>query len=154
MPGGCGWCQHVRALLPILPLALMPPDVGRAAFLLLSLAGFGYAAFKLGAKLLPAGAFLVVVDPQIGSMVALFCLVESWRKGGWREVLRVFWPVSLALLLSFALFGLRPFRCVVAFLVGRPGGQRPFAVQDARWYEVMRLQCSVSKLTAARIYKL
>lgn len=136
------WC-----LLPYVPFAWLPENVGRAINLLLSLAGFGYVAYRLGAKplalaaflvsppvlhcllnanidwipllgvVLPPqlGLFLVVVKPQVGFGVALFWLVEAWRKGGSpggrvREVLRVFGPVTAALLVTFALFGLWPLR--------------------------------------------
>jgi hypothetical protein len=54
------------------------------------------------------GLFLVTAKPQIGLTVALFWLVEAWRKGGWRETLRVFAPVSVAFLITFALFGFWP----------------------------------------------
>jgi hypothetical protein len=137
-----GYYNAPWTLLPILPLAILPVELGRAAFMLLSLAGFGYSAYKLGAKPLSLGAFLasppvmhcllnasvdwmpllgfvlppriglflVVIKPQVGSTIALFWLVEAWREGGWRQVVRVFWPVTMALLLSFVLFGLWPFR--------------------------------------------
>ncbi len=75
----------------------------------------------LGVVLPPqSGLFLVVVKPQIGFGVAFFWLVEAWRNGGGRlrsgyigglrEVVRVFWPVTLALLISFAIFGVWPLR--------------------------------------------
>ena len=137
-----GFFHPTWTLFPILPLALLPSNVGRAAFLVLSLFAFGYSAFRLGAKPLALGAFLisppvlhcllnanidwmpvlgfvlppqiglflVVIKPQVGSTVALFWLIEAWRKNGWREVLRVFAPVTLGLLLSFAIFGLWPLR--------------------------------------------
>ena len=56
------------------------------------------------------GLFLVVIKPQVGFMVAIFWLVEGWRTGGWRQVVRTFWPVTTALLLSFAIFGLWPLK--------------------------------------------
>ena len=56
------------------------------------------------------GLFFVAVKPQIGMGAIVFWLIEALRKGGLREVLRVFWPVSLALLVSLALFGLWPLR--------------------------------------------
>lgn len=63
----------------------------------------------LGFALAPRwGLFLLAVKPQMGSVVAVFWLVEAWRSGGWREVVHVFWPVSLALLASLAIFGLWP----------------------------------------------
>lgn len=54
------------------------------------------------------GLFFISIKPQIGSAVALFWLVEAWRNGGWKEVLKVFGPFTLVLLLSFAVFGLWP----------------------------------------------
>lgn len=56
----------------------------------------------------PAALFFLVIKPQIGAGLALFYLVEAWRKGG---ILRVVWdfgPVTVAFLLSFAVFGLWP----------------------------------------------
>jgi hypothetical protein len=141
------WC-----LLPYLPFAWLPESIGRGFNLMISLIGFGYVAYRLGAKplilaaflasppvlhcllnanidwipllgvVLPPqiGLFLVVVKPQVGFGVALFWLVEAWRNGGgrlrsgyWgglREVLRVFWPVTVALLATFAVFGFWPLR--------------------------------------------
>ena len=51
------------------------------------------------------GLFFLAMKPQIGVAVAVFWLVESWRSGGWKKVLRVFAPVSIAFLLSFVIFG-------------------------------------------------
>jgi hypothetical protein len=59
--------------------------------------------------------FFVLIKPQIGAGIALFWLVEAWRTGRIREVVRVFSPVTLAYLASFALYGLWPLR-----LVGMP----------------------------------
>lgn len=139
-------------LLPYLPFALLPENIGRGCVLFISLISFAYVSYRLGAKpvsmaaflvsppvlhsLLNAnsdwipllgismppqiGLFLVVVKPQIGVGVAFFWVVEAWRKGGGRirsgyiaglrEVVRVFWPVTIALLLSFAIFGVWPLR--------------------------------------------
>jgi hypothetical protein len=56
------------------------------------------------------GLFFVLSKPQMGSVVALFWFVEAWRKGGMREIIRVFAPVTIAFLLTFLLFGLWPLR--------------------------------------------
>ena len=56
------------------------------------------------------GLFFVAVKPQTGFAVGIFWLAEAWRRGGWRETWRVFSPVTVALLASFLLFGLWPFR--------------------------------------------
>jgi len=51
------------------------------------------------------GLFFISVKPQVGVGVGLFWLVEAWRKGGVREVIRVFGPFSIVFSLSFLLFG-------------------------------------------------
>jgi hypothetical protein len=134
------WC-----LLPLLPLAILPSEIGRAAYLLMSLLGFGYAAHRfkaspvalvaflvsppvlhcllnsnidwmtlVGFALPPQiGLFMVVIKPQIGYAVALFWLVEAWRNGKWREVVRVFWPLTAAMALSIAIFGTWPLKSFV-----------------------------------------
>jgi hypothetical protein len=56
------------------------------------------------------GLFFVLIKPQIGGAVALYWLVESWRRGALREVIRIFWPITVASLISFLLFGLWPLR--------------------------------------------
>ncbi len=56
---------------------------------------------------LPAsiGLFFVLVKPQMGAVMAIFWLFRAWRQGGIKQALRTFAPVTLALLLSFAVFG-------------------------------------------------
>lgn len=132
-----GYPNPPWALLPFLPLALLPSNVGRAIFLLISLCAFAYAAYELKARplalaaflasppvihsllnanidwipvlgfVLPPrwGLFLVLTKPQVGIGVALFWLIEAWRKGRVREVVRVFWPVTAVTLLSFLVYG-------------------------------------------------
>ncbi len=128
------------ALIPLLPLALLPASIGRAVLFIIGLMAFAAAAYRLGASALSMGAFVasppvihcllnanidwmpvlgftlspwlglffIAAKPQVGFVVALFWLVESWRGGGIAQVVRVFAPVTVALLLSFALFGLWP----------------------------------------------
>jgi hypothetical protein len=50
------------------------------------------------------GLFLLVIKPQIGFGVAVYYLVEIWREHGFQGALRVFAPVSIAWLVSAALF--------------------------------------------------
>jgi len=134
-------------LIPFVPLALLPENVGRGVIFVMSLAGFGFAAHRLGARpialaaflisppvvhcllnanvdwlpilgfILPPqiGLFFVSVKPQVGFGVAGFWLVEAWRTGGWRQVARVFWPITLALLASFVVFGFWPLRSMFVF---------------------------------------
>lgn len=140
-----GYFNPPWAAIPMIPFALLPERIGGAAMLVLGLVGFAYAAYKLGARPLLVGAFLlsppvlhclingnidwivllgfvmppqiglffVLVKPQMGAIVALYWLVEAWREGGFKEVLRVFWPVGAALALSFILYGLWPLRSSV-----------------------------------------
>ena len=137
-----GFFYATWALLPMMPIALLPENVGRAVFLLVSMLAFGFTAYRLGAKpvallafllsppvihcllnanidwmpvlgfVLPPqiGLFLIVIKPQVGFTVGLFWLVEAWRKGGLREVVRVFGPVTAGLLVSFIVFGFWPLR--------------------------------------------
>ena len=54
------------------------------------------------------GLFFVLIKPQIGLAVALYWFVEAFRKGGWKEIVRVFSPVVAGFLLSFLVFGFWP----------------------------------------------
>lgn len=56
------------------------------------------------------GLFFISIKPQIGIAVAPFWLIEAWRIGGWKHVLKVFAPFTIVLLLSFAVFGAWPFQ--------------------------------------------
>ena len=52
------------------------------------------------------GLLLVLSKPQISIPYALFWLIESWRIGGIKQVLRVFFPVFSLFILSILFFGL------------------------------------------------
>ena len=65
------------------------------------------------------GLFFIVIKPQIGIGVGLFWLIEAWRSGGFREAIRVFLPVSLAISISFIIFGLWPLRFSDTFILTR-----------------------------------
>jgi hypothetical protein len=54
------------------------------------------------------GLFCISVKPQMGSVVAVFWLFEAWRKGRAREVIRVFAPFTIVLLVSLVVFGFYP----------------------------------------------
>lgn len=135
-----GFLNAPWALIPLIPLAFLPLNIGYGILTVAGLGCFGYAAYKFGAKPLTLAAFLlsppvlhcllqgnidwmvllgfvlapqiglllIVIKPQMGSVVALFWLVEAYRKGGWREIVRVFWPVTVSLGISFLLYGLWP----------------------------------------------
>lgn len=148
------------ALLPLLPLAWLPPLAGRAGMLALAVGALVYAAHRAGANtlatllflttppvavllftgnvdwlvlvgfILPArwGVFLALVKPQVGGALAVYWLVEAWRRGKVRAVAETFAPVSAALLLvGFAWLRARPMDLAYAlnaslFPVGLPVG--------------------------------
>ena len=132
-------CNYMTwSLIPILPVTVLPPDLGRALMASISFLVFAYAANKLGASwklaaamvlltpygfhqllnpnidwmvalgfILPPqiGLFFVLVKPQLGIGVAVFWLYQAWQKGRIREVIRIFSPVTIVLLVSFLLYG-------------------------------------------------
>jgi hypothetical protein len=51
------------------------------------------------------GLFFVLIKPQVGIGVAIYWLFEAWQKNRVKGVIRVFWPVTVAYLVSFVLFG-------------------------------------------------
>lgn len=51
------------------------------------------------------GLLLILTKPQIAIPYALFWLVESWRIGGIKQVVRVFSPVLSMFIISFLFFG-------------------------------------------------
>lgn len=53
----------------------------------------------------PIGLFFILIKPQMGIVMALYWLAESWREGGVTKVIKTFSPVTLSLALSFVLFG-------------------------------------------------
>jgi len=69
----------------------------------------------------PIGLFLVLLKPQVGAAVALYWLVEAWRLGKVRTTIKTFLPISLAYLLSFAIFG--PWLLKAGELVDKTGYQ-------------------------------
>jgi hypothetical protein len=54
------------------------------------------------------GLFFISIKPQVGIAVALYWLVESYRKGGFLEVVKVFAPFTVVLGASFLVYGLWP----------------------------------------------
>lgn len=125
------------ALLPLVPLSLLPETVGRLILFGLCLVLFAYVAIKLGARrlsliafllsppvvmslytgnldalalagaVLPPwiGLFFISIKPQVGAGLALFWLVDAYRKGGALNLVRTFAPIASAFLISFILYG-------------------------------------------------
>lgn len=127
-------------LFPLLPIALLPKELGAAVIYVLTFCGYGYVAFRLRKKIWaatalifspfvignastgnidwlvviglvlprPIGLFLLLLKPQLTAGILLLWLIEAWQKGKAAEVFRVFGPVTLALGIEMALFGLWP----------------------------------------------
>ncbi len=53
----------------------------------------------------PIGLFFIAIKPQIGIGIALYLAYSVWLEGGWRKLLLSFAPVTVALAISFLLFG-------------------------------------------------
>lgn len=128
------------ALIPMIPIALLPETTGRLLLIFVSLISFAIVAVKLGAKpialvaillsplvfqclyygqidFLPLlglifppwlGLFFVTIKPQVGVGIALFWMIEAWQLGRTRKVVTTFLPVTIAILLSFVVFGFWP----------------------------------------------
>jgi hypothetical protein len=65
----------------------------------------------LGIIMLPQiGLFFVSMKPQVSVGIAAFWLVEAWQPGRWKEVIRIFGPITLVFGLSLAIFDLWPLR--------------------------------------------
>lgn len=60
----------------------------------------------IGALMPPQiGLFFLSAKPHLGIGLALFWLWGAWQKGKFREVIRVFGPVTIAWTISFVVFG-------------------------------------------------
>jgi len=51
------------------------------------------------------GLFFVLIKPQVGIGVAIYWLIEAWQKNRIKGVIKLVWPVTIAYLISFVLFG-------------------------------------------------
>lgn len=56
------------------------------------------------------GLFFVIIKPQVGIGVMVFWLYQAWNDGGWKQMIRIFSPLTFVLVVSFLLFGLWPLR--------------------------------------------
>jgi len=137
-----GYFNPPWAVLPLIPIAVLPESLGYAFLILLSLSGFLYTAHRLGARpsiivvlllsppvlhsllngnidaltvlgfVLPPqiGLFFILIKPQIGIALAVYWLIEAWRRGGVQEAFRIFAPVTAVLIVSFLIYGPWPLR--------------------------------------------
>lgn len=90
-----------KTSLPVMAMALFSPVV-----LSLVMTSNLDGLFLVGALLPPQwGLFIVLAKPQLGLGIALYWAWEAYHSGGIHRLIRVFAPVGLAFLASFALYG-------------------------------------------------
>ncbi len=125
------------AIIPLIPFAIMPYEIGRLGVFVLGLAVFAYVPIRLGAKMpatiiflmsaavigclnngniewmpllgfvLPPqlGLILLAIKPQVGIGLGLYWLITIWKDKGFKEVVMVFAPVTILILVSFMIYG-------------------------------------------------
>jgi hypothetical protein len=72
--------------------------------------------------------FFLAIKPQIGVAVAVFWMVQAWRKSGLLEVFKVFGPVTATFLLSFIIYGFWPLNYKHAFSWGGNASLWPLSI--------------------------
>ena len=100
--GVYAWAAHrLKASRIVLIMFLLSPPVIYGMRMLnvdiLILLGFSLPA--------SVGLFFVLIKPQMGMAIAFFWLVEAWRVGGLKKTIQTFAPVTMAVIISFILFG-------------------------------------------------
>ena len=142
------------ALLPLIPLALLPVEWGRLLLILVSLAAIAFVAYRLRAGPITMIAFMlspfvfrclyygqidwlpllgIIMPPWLG---LFFIAVKPqtcglvalyWLVEAWKAgtVIRTFAPVTIATLVSFGAFGFWPAR---AAEFGRLGAMWPWSI--------------------------
>jgi len=110
-------------LIGIVFLLLSPPVIG------LILDGNIDWIVALGFILPPQyGLFLLAIKPQIGVAVAIYWFILTWKTKGLIEVVKVFGPVAIALLISFLIFGFWPMNFNNAFGWGGNASLWPISI--------------------------
>lgn len=79
------------------------------------------------------GLFFVVAKPQLGIGIALYWLFQAFERGGWQEVIRVFSPVTVALLVTFSFYGFYFLRGSLLLGSGHAISMFPYSLPFAIW---------------------
>ena len=75
----------------------------------------------LGFTLPPTiGLFFILIKPQMGIMMFFFWLVKTLKRGGWKETLKTFAPVTITMVMAIVFFDYSPL-------------QRSFTLIDTNW---------------------
>jgi hypothetical protein len=67
----------------------------------------------------PIGLIFVLIKPQVGIGIAVFWLIEAWREGGFRQVIKTVLPVTILILIAFALYGFWPLHFLQTLAMAR-----------------------------------
>ena len=62
----------------------------------------------------PIGLLLLATKPQTGFAVGIFWLFEAWRAGGLHKVIQLCAPLTIAAVVSFAMYGFWPSHLLAA----------------------------------------
>ena len=100
------------SLYALTAIRLKASRMALIAFLLSSPVIYGMRMLNVDALALlgfllppPIGLFFVLIKPQMGIAMIPFWMLETWREGGWKSLLRVFTPATLAMIVSYTVFG-------------------------------------------------
>jgi len=74
------------------------------------------------------GLFFVLAKPQIGLAVALYWLVQTWKIGRLKLVLKTFLPVIICFLISFIFYGLWPLNSISLGNVAHNSSLWPYSI--------------------------
>ncbi len=99
--------------LALIALLLSPTAIG--ALLAANLDAFAVPGIFLPPAL---GLLLLMIKPQVGAGVAVFYLVESWRRKGLAGVLRTFAPLAVLTVLGAVLFPIW-----IQRMIGKPANE-------------------------------
>ena len=110
--GGVLYFMATLALYATVAIRLKASRLALTAFLVSSPVVYGLRMLNVDVLVLagfilppPVAVFFVLIKPQMGIAMLPCWFFEAWRQGGWKSVLWVFAPVTLATLGSLAVFG-------------------------------------------------
>jgi len=83
------------------------------------------------------GLFFVLMKPQVGIGIAIWWIIEAYKKG-WKEIIHILWPITLVLSLSIIVYGPWPLNVLSALETG-VGGGLPWTIPLA-FYTLVRMK--------------
>lgn len=109
--GGVLFFVFTLALYALAAVRLGASRTALIVFLLSSLVIYGMRMLNVDALVLMGfilppqiGLFFILIKPQMGIAMIPFWFFEACREGGWKSLVRVFAPVTVAMILSLVVF--------------------------------------------------